>query len=135
MVRPVNIMPLEEYLERIDPINEANFTQMVMNEARGLGWSSYWVFDSRKATAPGFPDLVLIHEDHNCPVFAELKMPGNYPTRHQRHWLETLTNAGQRVFVWRPEDWKHIKEVLRGGDAPGYEVIMAKQAKRNKKSK
>lgn len=132
MVDPVNIMPLEEYLERIDPINEANFTQMVMQEARGLEWSPYHVFDSRKATARGFPDLVLLHRKHGV-VFMELKMKAKYPAPAQRDWLEKLVWAGQRVYVFRPENWGAIKKVLRGGNVPGYEVTMREREDRERK--
>lgn len=132
MVDPVNIMPLEEYLERIDPLNEAEFTKMVMQEARGLEWLPYHVFDSRKTTEPGFPDLVLIHPRHGV-VFAELKMPGNYPTAVQRGWLQKLVWAGQRVYVWRPKDWKVVKHVLRGGRAAGYEETMRQRDERERK--
>lgn len=77
----------------------------------------YHTHDSRRS-APGFPDLVLVHPEHGRVVFAELKAEGRYPIPEQRKWLSALKRCpGVEVFLWRPRDWESIVETLGGRDS------------------
>ena len=74
------------------------------------GWLVYHTHDSRRSQ-PGFPDLTMVR--HGRLIFAELKKDGAYPTPEQRRWLHELKRASQKVYLWRPSDWREIEEVLR----------------------
>jgi hypothetical protein len=91
-----------------EPVDEDDFTTQVRLLAEALGWIVYHTHDSRKS-APGFPDLVLVRERI---VFAELKMPGKQATAEQAAWLHTLMRAGAEVYLWVPEQWEEIGQVL-----------------------
>jgi hypothetical protein len=60
----------------------------------------------------GFPDLVLVK---GIVVFAETKVPPNKATPEQLIWLERLRKAGQQAYLWTPEDWPQIEEVIGEG--------------------
>jgi hypothetical protein len=45
-------------------------------------------------------------------IFAELKAADGRLTALQRLVITGLRQAGQRVFVWRPEDLDEVREVL-----------------------
>jgi len=125
-------MSAEELRWAIYPRNEADFTGIVMREAQAREWLAYHTHDSRRSPA-GFPDLVLAHPEKGT-IYAELKMPGEYPKPAQRVWLTTLLHAGNRVYLWRPEDYKNIIAVLDGEIVPGYELVAEKRRNRYTKS-
>jgi hypothetical protein len=59
----------------------------------------------------GFPDIVLARDGRI--IFAELKRTGGRPTPQQQMWLETLAQCdGVEVYVWNPNDWDRIVEIL-----------------------
>lgn len=60
---------------------------------------------------PGFPDLVMVRAGR--VVWAELKSARGKPTKDQLCWLRALWAAGEECFVWKPEDWETIAQVLR----------------------
>jgi hypothetical protein len=64
----------------------------------------------------GYPDLTLCHRVHGV-IFAELKAEDGSTTADQDAWLEDLTAAGARAFVWRPSDWSAIVALLIRGEA------------------
>ena len=90
--------------------NEKAFTASVKKAAKQFGWLPYHTFNSKRSD-PGFPDLVLVRGSEL--IFAELKMPKGRISEHQRNWAAKLTEAGQRIYLWRPADWDNILEVLR----------------------
>ena len=95
---------------------EADFQRTIIELAELHQWRVYHVANVkgrlRSKTSVGFPDLVLARA--GCrPVFAELKLEGEDPTDEQEIWLALLRSGGERVFVWRPSDWREIEAVLR----------------------
>jgi len=81
---------------------ERELQAQVVELARWLGWLVYHTYDSRRS-APGFPDLVMVHEGSGALLFAELKRDGQHPTPEQQRWLRALGRRGV-AFVWRPRD-------------------------------
>jgi hypothetical protein len=70
--------------------------------------------DSRRSKS-GFPDLWIVG---NRLVVAELKGSKTRITSEQRDWLVALERAGVECYLWRPEDWPEVQQVLkslRGG--------------------
>lgn len=53
------------------------------------------------ADGAGFPDCVFVRDRI---VFAELKSKEGQLTAEQHQWLEALAEAGQEVYLWRPDD-------------------------------
>lgn len=64
----------------------------------------------------GFPDLECWHEEHESPLYLELKVGSNQVTEAQREWLQTLHQCGQHVAVIRETDHDHhvLCELLTG---------------------
>lgn len=58
----------------------------------------------------GFPDLVLTNG--TTTVFAELKSSLGDLSPEQYEWLYNLQMSGEQAFLWSPEDWDEIMEVL-----------------------
>jgi hypothetical protein len=76
-----------------------------------MGWLCYHVWNSRHSPA-GFPDEVMVRPPRL--VFAELKIPPDKPTVAQDVWLNTLAQLpGSEVFVWEPDEFEEIIEVLK----------------------
>jgi hypothetical protein len=96
----------------IAPLDEKQFTAMVVSAARMTGHLVYHPYDSRRSAA-GFPDLTIVHPERGL-LFAELKTATGRLSRNQVLWITTLEDAGARVFVWRPEHWDQIVAVLNG---------------------
>ena len=93
--------------------NEKHFMQAVRKAARQLGWHEYHTYSSLKST-PGFPDLVLVKPGSRV-IFAELKMPNGKLTSHQHIWKNVIKGApGVHYYLWRPDDWDRILEILQG---------------------
>jgi hypothetical protein len=91
-------------------MRESAFRDAVVALARYRGWLVYWTWNSTHSPA-GFPDIVAARRGR--VVAAELKVGGNTPTAAQEAWLAELAeNAGIEAFVWYPEDWDAIEEVL-----------------------
>ena len=92
-------------------VSEAAFMAEVRKLATAHGWTSYHTRDSRKSDK-GFPDLALVRPPRL--IFAELKVGRNQPTQEQGEWLDRLRACGIPAYLWRPEDWPRIVEVLTG---------------------
>ncbi len=70
----------------------------------------------------GFPDYVCVREtfpfsqDRTVPdyelIFIELKGDGGKVSAEQKVWHDLLRKAGQRMYVWWPEDFEEAKAVL-----------------------
>jgi hypothetical protein len=87
-------------------MTERALQSAVIELARMRGWLVYHTYLSARSE-PGFPDLVLVHEQSGALVFAELKSDRGKVTAAQDRWLRALALRGA-AFVWRPEH-------LRGG--------------------
>lgn len=109
----VNAVSAAEYRGKIAPRNEKAFTDMVRQAARAFGWMSYHTHNSKHSEA-GYPDIRFVHPVRGQKFYAELKVGRNEPTDAQRQWIAALTNAGEVVFVWKPEHWDEIVDVLSG---------------------
>ena len=81
---------------------EADLQAAVVKLARMLDYLCYHTHDSRRS-APGFPDLVMVHPRSGVIVFAELKSATGRVTPEQDQWLRALAVRGA-AFVWRPRD-------------------------------
>lgn len=93
--------------------SEASFQKQVIQFATLHGWRVVHHPDSRRATAPGWPDLVLGHDNKSNPIVcAELKRKGKKPRESQEWWLTRLREAGLPVYVWTPDSWAEIERVL-----------------------
>ena len=46
-------------------------------------------------------------------VWIELKSETGRLSPEQAAWIDALKAAGQEVYVWRPDQWPEIREVLR----------------------
>lgn len=101
-------------------MREAVFQQQVVDLAGAYGFSLvYHTFDSRHS-AKGFLDLVLAKEPPRAPriIYAELKVGRRQLTEDQERWVRSLTAAGQEVYVWRPEDFDVIVDILKTDPGP-----------------
>jgi VRR-NUC domain len=95
-------------------VTEAELQAAVMDLARRYGWITYHVPDSRRVTARGCPDLIMINEAQARVMFAELKAPKGKLRPEQTFWIGVLTAAGIEVHVWRPSDLAEvIPKILR----------------------
>jgi hypothetical protein len=84
----------------------------VVKYATDHGWRVSHTYNSANSE-PGVPDLEMLRR--GVLVKAELKVPGNKPTKDQRWWLDELALVGgnTHVYLWYPDDWSTIEEVLR----------------------
>lgn len=95
-------------------MSEAQLQDAVMGLADVLGLRAFHSTDSRRDTAAGFPDLVLVG---NRVLFVELKRQDGRLRPEQRAWLESLAAAeGVIAVVWRPSSLLDgtIQTALRG---------------------
>jgi hypothetical protein len=68
--------------------------------------------------APGFPDLLLIHQQHDQLVwYRELKTEAARTRLDDRQlwWRDLLTARGHNWDVWFPSKWEEIVQSLAGG--------------------
>lgn len=92
-------------------ITEKEFQEQILDLARLQNWLRYHTWNSRRSQQ-GFPDLVLIRPPR--VIFAELKVGDNDLSPYQRIYRELLLDCpGVEHYVWRPEGWDEIEEVLR----------------------
>jgi VRR-NUC domain len=95
-------------------MTEDDLQDSILRLARRLGYLAFHPYDSRKS-APGYPDLTLVHTRSGALIFAELKSSEGRVTAEQRTWLAALDAPGRLAVVWRPIDWTsgHIPELLQ----------------------
>ena len=82
---------------------------MVIEAARRLGWIVYHIPDSRLATAPGFPILVLLrqYEGPARLILAELKKQNGRVSPAQKVWLTLLAKCpGLEVYTPEAAMWR-----------------------------
>lgn len=96
-------------------LSEKQWQAQIVAEAKRFGWLVYHSWTSLNS-AKGFPDLVLVHPRHGV-VFAELKTATGRVTADQQRWLDLLSMAGCRVYVWRPGDAYAVWTLLATGRA------------------
>jgi hypothetical protein len=89
---------------------EQTFQREVQEFARANEWIDWHVLRSKGMRA-GFPDLVLLREP-DC-LWIELKAPNGKVTTPQKEMHDMLRACGQTIYVWKPEDWDEIIEVLK----------------------
>lgn len=94
------------------PESEAAFQKRLCKLAKLQGWKVCESHGPRnKPRTPGFVDLVLV-KGGRAVLFVELKADGGKCDDEQGGWHAALVNAGARVRVWRPRDWREIEEEL-----------------------
>jgi hypothetical protein len=109
-----------------EQLTEEVFQQRVMGLARACGWkvvhirkvrvqrkdgSVYWETPFA-GDGKGFPDLFFAKAGRRA-FHAELKVGKNRPDADQLAWKDLLEAAGSLAFLWYPEDWGRIVEMLR----------------------
>jgi len=103
-------------------ITEADFLSQVIDLAHIFSWKvahfrpamTKWGWRTAVAgDGAGFPDCVFARERI---IWAELKTETGQPTLEQYEWLAALAEAGQEVYLWRPDDIGEIIGVLQGTD-------------------
>ena len=72
----------------------------------------YFTWDSRHSPA-GFPDMILLKEGRM--IVCELKAGRDNLSPEQYFWLMEFTKVTPEVYVWWPEDWDEIVEVITKG--------------------
>lgn len=90
--------------ELIMQIKEDQLQTWIIQLAKLHCWRVYHTYDSRRS-APGFPDLCMVHAGQGRVIFAELKSTTGRVSADQREWLQDLTTAGQEAYLWNPKDW------------------------------
>lgn len=82
-----------------------------MHLQRALNDRGYWRTPVQGPIGVGFPDLMLVKGDRI--VFVELKADRGRLTPAQERVLEVLRAVPcTEVYVWKPDDWDWITEVL-----------------------
>lgn len=89
--------------------DEESFLQAVIALAKRNGWLVYHTRHSLRSE-PGFPDLVCVR--HWRVVFAELKSDKGNVSPEQALWVGRLAQTSAEIYVWRPDDWERIVEIL-----------------------
>ena len=89
---------------------EQTFQREVQEFARANEWIDWHVLRSKGMRA-GFPDLVLLRPPEL--IWVELKAPNGKVTTAQKEMHDMLRACGQTIYVWKPEDWDEIIEVLK----------------------
>ena len=102
-------------------MSEADLQKNVISLARAQGWlvahfrpgmtkRGNWV-TAVQGDGAGFPDLVLVKDQ---VIYVELKAELGKLTNQQKTWMSRLSDAGEKIFVWRPSHWMNgtIEKVL-----------------------
>ncbi len=93
-------------------LTERQFQRLVTDMADALGWS--WHHETYSlGSAPGYPDLTLVHPRHGV-VWLELKTPRGKISEAQRLWIARLREAGQHADIVYPSDLDRVESLLRG---------------------
>lgn len=89
---------------RARAMSEKQLQAVIIASAQRYGWLIYHTYDSRRS-APGYPDLHLVHTAAGLSVFRELKTETGRLSPQQTTWLGALQQVGVDADVWRPRDW------------------------------
>ena len=99
-------------------VSEADFQGSVVNLAQALRWrvahfrpamTNHGWRTPVAADGKGFPDLVLVRDR---VVFAELKGTDGRLKPAQAAWRDALLAASVEWYLWSPDDWDAIRDVL-----------------------
>jgi hypothetical protein len=104
-------------MKKVEPFtNGGELQKGVIKLGRTMGWKIAHfrsIFNGKTnrwetpvgADGQGFPDLLLVHPDHQVLRFREIK--GKYETLRpeQEMWGSWLIDAGLDWGVWRPAQW------------------------------
>lgn len=89
---------------------EQQFQQAIIDLARLSGFEHiYHTWDSRNSPA-GFPDLIMLKGKRM--IIAEIKV-GAPLSAEQYFWLLAFLKITDEVYLWTPEDWEEIEQILR----------------------
>jgi hypothetical protein len=103
-------------------MNESDFQKTVIDLAHLYGWKvahfrPAWSKDGLRcmtavqADGKGFPDLCMVKRSRL--LFAELKSDKGKLSPEQDIWITELTNSMRcEVYIWKPENWEEIQEIL-----------------------
>jgi hypothetical protein len=99
---------------------EASFLSAVLDLAALRGWLCVHFRPLRtrrggwrtavQGDGAGFPDVVAVRGSRL--VVVELKSARGRLTAAQRQWLAALRLTPAEVYLWRPDQWAEIQEVL-----------------------
>lgn len=105
-------------------MKESDFQNQIIDLARMFGWKIAHfrpAFTSKGYRTPvqgdgaGYPDCCLVKGRRL--IFAELKRSGGKLSEKQQEWLEVLkASCRAEVYVWYPEDFEKIVEILQRED-------------------
>jgi hypothetical protein len=90
-------------------ITESQFRGQILHLVKLYGWNRYFTWKSINSPA-GFPDLVMVKGKRL--IFAELKTLTGVLSAEQYFWLADLMETGAEVYLWTPDQWDEIQEVL-----------------------
>ncbi|WP_228941815.1 VRR-NUC domain-containing protein [Nocardioides sp. Leaf374] len=93
-------------------LSEAVWQSRIVELALHLRLQVHHETDSRK-TRKGWPDLAIAGPGGF--VVAELKTDNDArskPTPEQQAWLDALTAADVRAYLWRPRHWDYVYALL-----------------------
>ncbi len=106
-------------------VSESVFQHDVIAEARRQGYEAYshnsvgtrcrcgtYVRGGQIITSDGWPDLCMGREDPPRLIYAELKRKGKYLDRAQKKWKAIMEANGVEYYLWRPENWDELIEIL-----------------------
>jgi hypothetical protein len=82
---------------------------LVFHQRPGLTRGGRWVSHTQ-GNGKGWPDLCLVRGKRL--VFAELKIPPNTTTPEQDGWLSALRETPAEVYLWTPDHWQVITQIL-----------------------
>lgn len=77
-------------------MSEKELQSTLVQAASLTGWLVYHTHDSRRS-APGFPDLVLVHAVRGEIAFIECKAEKGRLTEDQQRWLAALESVAEDV--------------------------------------
>ena len=93
-------------------MTESALLQVILQICANHDVLAFHSSDSRRDIGKGFPDLVLVGQDH--VLFIELKVTGRYRKPEQTTWGYRLKATGAVYDVWTPRELNDgtIKRVI-----------------------
>jgi hypothetical protein len=97
--------------EAMPEITEKVFLSQVVQLARTLGYRTYHPWLSMHSER-GWPDLAIVKPGRF--ILTELKTRTGKVSDKQQEWIDLLgTVSGIEVYLWRPDDYDLIVEILQ----------------------
>jgi hypothetical protein len=102
------------------PMSEEEWQGQILDLAHLLGWRHMHARRSigrggkwtTATNVTGWPDLTMWHEKQHRVMFVELKTETGKLDPEQIEVLNSLSRAGQEIYVWRPSMFDEIRKVL-----------------------